>query len=371
MEKRDKYEKILITVIVIMLFIVAIVVALLISGKLSFNINPKNNIDNNSINNSNNNTNDESNVIDPHDKYSNIKWSTNTKFDEGWVKVWIDGNSDLNIQEYDWNVEKGIFDEPKGIAVKQLPNGEKVKYFECVTSPQVAEVEYIIVLSTNNNLYYVGISASDKMYKLNNDNGKVIELARNIDTKPQLQYTKNDIYALLSSGKLVKVYEDFDSDVNEITAALGLTYEENNSYKTTVVFGPYDTGFYITNENYMRIDDKNRTYILDESNSKFIVNYYFQVSDYGDTFFVSKANKLYKLNSDNKLELVSSKIVSTVNLNKTVANIEYTDNTTTAIELIPETAYQDKISVDTNEDYDFSNQADREAYAKKYLFMQF
>lgn len=364
MEKSDKYKKILMIIIVLILVVVMVLMSLIISGKLTFNINLNNTITNNT-------TNDANNTNDPYSKYSNIKWSTNIKYDENWFKAWIDDDSNLNIQLYDWNTETNKFDKPQAITVKKLPNNEKVKYFEYVSSPQAAEIEYVIVLSTDNNLYYVGMEGSDKIYKLNSDN-KVMALTRNIDTKKQLQYTRNDIYALLDNGKLVKVYEEYKSNPNEIIAELGLTYEECNTYKTTLVVGPYGFGYYITNENYMRNEDITRSYMFDENNNKLVIQYYFQAYDYSDCYFVSKTNKLYKLNSDNnKIELVDNKIISSIKLNRTIINVKYEDNTTKEFELISEDYYENKINPYENKTYDFSNQSDRETYATQYLFKKF
>lgn len=370
MERREKYKNILLIIIVLILIVATVFVTLIVSGKLTFNINLENPVTNNTTNN----TNDQSNSNDPYSKYSNIKWSTNIKYNENWFKAWIDDSLNLNIQLYDWNTETNKFDIPGAITVKQLPNNEKVKYFEYVSSPQAAEIEYMIVLSTDNNLYYVGIEGSNKIFKLNSDNNKVIALTRNIDTKTQLQYTRNDIYALLDNGKLVKVYEEYKSNPNEIIAELGLTYEECNLYKTTLVVGPYGYGYYITNENYMRKEDITRSYIPDENNNKLVIKYYFQAYGYGDgdCYFVSKTNKLYKLDFDNdKIELVNSKIVSNVQLNGTIINVKYEDNTTEKFELISASSYEDKINPNENEAYDFSNQSDREIYAVTYLFKQF
>lgn len=370
MEKNDKYKKDFIVLIVLILIVAAVIITLILSGKLTFAINSNNSTTTNNV--VNNDTNNKPTTVDPYAKYSNMKWSTTIKFDENWYKVWIDENSNLSLQSYDWDSKTSSYDIAKAAVVKQLPNNEKVKYFECVTSPQAPVMEYIIALSTDNNLYYVGVDGSNKIFKLNSDSNKVVALTRNIDTKTQLQYTKNDIYALLDNGSLVKVYEEFKSDTNEIIAELGLTYEERNSHKTTIVVGPYGAGYYITSANYVRVEDLNRTYLLDENSNKLELQYYFQVSDYGNCYFVSKTNKLYKLDTtNNKIELVNSRIVSSVKLNGTVVNIKYQDNTSDEFELIPTTSYQNKISLSTNESYDFSNKTDREAYAAKYLFKQF
>ena len=369
MERNNKYEKFLIIIIVLILIVATVLITLVVSGKLTFNINSANP----TTSNTKDNTNNQSNINDPYAKYPDIKWSKNIEYDEKWCKVCIDVNSDLTIQLFDWNTETSNYDIPEAITVKQLPNNEKVKYFECVTSPQAPVMEYIIVLTTNNNLYYVGVDGSNKIFKLNSNNNKVTQLTRNIDTNSQLQYTKNDIYALLDNGSLVKVYDEYQSDTSEITAELGLTYEERNSHKTTLVVGPYGYGYYITNENYMRNEDSTRSYILDENNNKIILQYYFQPYDYGDCYFVSKTNKLYKLDSsiNNKIELVNSKIVSTIELNGITINIKYVDNTTDTFELIPTSSFEDKINPYENKTYDFSIKSDRETYAGKYLFKQF
>ncbi|MDD2376473.1 MAG: hypothetical protein PHD15_04645 [Clostridia bacterium] len=368
MERNNKYEKILIIIIVLILIVTTVLIILVVSGRLTLNINSPNTTTSNTIDNTNN----QSNINDPYAKYPDMKWSTNIKYDENWCKVLIDVNLDLTMQLFDWNTETNNYDIPGAITVKKLPNNEKVKYFECVPSPQAPVMEYIIVLTTNNNLYYVGVDGSNKIFKLNSNN-KAIELTRNIDTSPQIQYTRNDVYVLLDNGSLVKVNDLYNSDTKEITAELGLTYEERNSHKTTLVVGPYEYGYYITNENYIKNEDLTRSYILDENNSKFVLQYYFQYYSYGDCYFVSKTNKLYKLDSsiNNKIELVNSKIISSIGLNGTTINIKYVDNTTATYELISTSSYQDKINLYENEAYDFSNKSDREIYAGKYLFKQF
>ena len=293
-------------------------------------------------------------------KYDKFEWSTKKEAKLSPTKITLDSDSNLKIEN-----------EDEKVIIKKLPNNEKIKYFEEVSSPQVPMIMYVVALSTEGNLYYIDIEEDITTKKINTDNKKVLEMVRDIDTKTQIEYTKNNIYVLLEDGRLLKVFEGYDEDKQEFDLKLGVSYEEANSYKTTLQLYVQGKGFYVTEDNYLKNSDVTRSYLLDEEGNKIKVKYSFQ--EYSDSvcYFITDNNKLYKLDLENfEITLVNDKIVKKVTKDGETIIVEATDGTTEELTLIPENseityaAYGDKT-------YDFTNKQDRVKYVEEVLFREF